>query len=270
MCSRTLREGTGGTIRKALIVACFAAVIFPAAPVACAQSTAFETTDVTADVVLANGAFDELPDAPTPAIHHVAFTSIAPRASDVSAGLYTRPTGQQIFRENISTAVTPGALADALFAGSVRRNLYLERAGETRWSSYRVRVARGLAAGMVTAAAQSSIAQALHEDTAYYRCTCTGLTRRFVHAAVSSVTARRGNDGHRTFSLALTASPFASSMLAANTWIPARNGRQLGLAMSEHVLLRRFVQDETLEFVRANPDSMLARFQARILGRFQK
>ena len=50
--------------------------------------------------------------------------------------------------------------------------------------------------------------------------------------------ARRGDDGHRWFSsLSLTASTFIGPMVAANTWIPARDGVHLGFTMGEHNLL---------------------------------
>ena len=129
--------------------------------------------------------------------------------------------------------------------------------------AYGARVGSNLGISLVTATAQYSIAEAFHEDTAYYRCTCAGFLPRFLHAAISTVASRRGTDGHTSFSIALTASPFIGPMVAANTWIPTHNGLNLGLHMGEHNLLGQFAQDEALEFVYGGPHTLMGHIQRR-------
>lgn len=133
---------------------------------------------------------------------------------------------------------------------------------------YGARVGSNLGISVVTATSQYAIAEAFHEDTAYYRCTCSGFIPRLWHAALSSVTARRGSDGHRSFSLALTASPFIGPMVAANAWIPSHDGPRLGLHMGEHNLLGQFAQDEALEFVYGGPHTLLGRVQRHLKKSF--
>jgi hypothetical protein len=105
------------------------------------------------------------------------------------------------------------------------------------------------------------MAEAFHEDTEYYRCACTGFSSRFWHAAISTVTARRGNDGHTSFSIALTVSPFVGPITAANTWIPSRNGPMMGVRMGGYNLLGQFGQNEALEFLYGGPHTLLGRIQ---------
>jgi hypothetical protein len=120
-----------------------------------------------------------------------------------------------------------------------------------------------LGISLVTASAQYSLAEAFHEDTAYYRCTCAGFFPRLLHAAVSSVASRRGDDGHTELSPALTISPFIGPLTAANTWIPDHNGAKLGFNMGVHNLLGQFGQDEALEFLYGGPHTILGRLQHR-------
>ncbi len=127
--------------------------------------------------------------------------------------------------------------------------------------AYGARVASNLGISLVTATAQYSLAEAFHEDTAYYRCTCRGFFPRFWHAAVSTVASRRGTNGHTTFSIALSLSPFVGPIVAANTWIPSHNGPTLGYHMGEHNLMGQFGQDEALEFLYGGPHTLLGRIQ---------
>jgi hypothetical protein len=200
----------------------------------------------------------DLPPAPIPNV------SFQPVLTTVPNTLYTPPNERQKFDNYASNAVGPVALAGAAFAGAIDQAFYFQRAWGQGWDAYGVRVAGNLGISMITATSQYSIAELTREDTAYYRCTCTGFGRRFVHAAISSVTSRRGDDGHRQFSLALTASPFIGPMVAANTWLSARNGVHLGVNMGEHNLMGQFAQDEALEFVYGGPHTLLGRLQRHI------
>jgi hypothetical protein len=111
----------------------------------------------------------------------------------------------------------------------------------------------------VTATSQYALGEALHEDTAYYRCACRGFLPRFWHAALSTVVGRRGPDGHKSFSVALAASPFIGPLVAANTWIPLRDGAMLGLHMGEHNLMGQFAMNQALEFLYGGPHTLSAR-----------
>jgi hypothetical protein len=176
---------------------------------------------------------------------------------------YLPPTEAQKFRSFEWNALGPVAFAGASFAAAINQASSFPHAWGQGAGAYGARVASNLGISLVTATAQYSLAEAFHEDTDYYRCTCTGFLPRFWHAAVSTVAARRGDDGHTSFSVALTVSPFIGAMTAANTWMPSRNGPILGSRMGTFNLLGQFGQDEALEFLYGGPHTLLGRIQRR-------
>jgi hypothetical protein len=58
------------------------------------------------------------------------------------------------------------------------------------------------------------LAEAFREDTLYYRCECKGTFPRLRHVLISTLTGRRGEDGHRAFSFSALAAPYAGSLTA--------------------------------------------------------
>jgi hypothetical protein len=227
-----------------------AIILFVAGPVG-AQSAALDdgATPAESSSLLASAA---VPSSTTPDIPISSFT------------LYVPPTEAQKFYNFASNAVGPVAFVGSSFAAVIDQGRDFPHEWGQGAGAYGARVASNLGIGLVTAAAQYSLAEALHEDTAYYRCACAGFFPRLWHAAVSNVAARRGNDGHTSFSIALTASPFIGAATAANTWIPSRNGPALGLRLGTYNLLGQFGQNEALEFLYGGPHTLLGRIQHRI------
>ena len=181
--------------------------------------------------------------------------------------LYVPPTNEQKFHNFAWNALGPVAFAGSSFAAAIDQGFNFPHKWGQGTDAYGARVASNLGISLVTATAQYSLAEAFHEDTAYYRCTCSGFLPRFWHAAFSTVTARRGSDGHTSFSIALTASPFIGPMVAANAWIPTHDGPNLGLHMGEHNLLGQFAQDEALEFIYGGRHTLLGHIQRRFFKR---
>ena len=176
-------------------------------------------------------------------------------------GVYHRPTEGQKFRSYTWNALGPVAFAGSSVAAAIDQAFNFPHAWGQGADAYGARVASNLGISLVTASAQYSLAEAFHEDTAYYRCQCSGFFPRFKHAAISTVFARRGEDGHTSFSIALTASPFIGPRVAANSWIPSNHGPTLGFHMGAHNLLGQFGQDEALEFFYGGPHTLLGRIQ---------
>jgi len=251
-----LREGTRCYIKKMIIVVAAALAAFVAVQPLGAQSLATTDANPGSEVLVASKDTVVSPPVVPPAGF---IATLAPP----SPTFYTPPTEEQKFHAFVWNAVGPVAFAGAAFAGAIDQGFDFQKRWGQGWNAYGVRVASDLGISMVTATSQYAIAEADHEDAAYYRCTCAGFGRRFVHAAISSVTSRRGDDGHRSFSLALTASPFVGPMVAANTWLPTHNGVHLGFIMGEHNLLGQFAQNEALEFVYGGPNTVLGRLQRR-------
>jgi hypothetical protein len=184
-----------------------------------------------------------------------------PSASDIpltAALVYAPPTEDQRFRNFLWNAVGPVAFAGASFAAAINQGTDFPHQWGQGANAYGVRAASNFGIGLLSATSQYSIAEAFHEDTAYYQCTCRGFLPRLWHAAMSTVAARRGDDGHYAFSVALTASPFMGPLVAANTWIPSRDGPGLGAQMGAYNLLGQFAQNEALEFLYGGPHTLLA------------
>lgn len=184
--------------------------------------------------------------------------------STSSAVPYVPPTEEQKLRSFVWNALGPVAFAGSGFAAAIDEGFDFPHAWGKGESAYAARVASNLGVNLVTATVQYSLAEAFHEDTAYYRCTCVGFFPRLWHAAVSTVVARRGDDGDTSFSIALTASPFIGSMTAANSWIPSHDGPILGFRMGTNNFLGQFGQNEALEFLYGGPHTLLGHIQRRL------
>jgi len=84
----------------------------------------------------------------------------------------------------------------------------------------------GMAA--VTTTTRYGLARLTGEDTLYYRCECTGFLPRLKHAMYSTVTGRRGEDGHRIFSVPSVVAPYVGAMGSRRT--QARRRERLAAA----------------------------------------
>jgi hypothetical protein len=228
-----------------------------------AQAVSLDATDTQSNSPSLLAAAADLPSAPLPAS--------APKLSaDISVDhstAYVFPTAGERFHNYAWNALGPVAFAGSSIAGAIDQGFNFPHKWGQGMDAYGARVASNLGISLVTATAQYSIAEALHEDTAYYHCACSGFFARFRHAAISTVASRRGSDGHTSFSLALTLSPFIGPLVAANTWIPSHNGPILGFQMGEHNLMGQFAQDEALEFLYGAPNTLLGHIQRRFFKR---
>jgi hypothetical protein len=125
--------------------------------------------------------------------------------------------------------------------------------------SYGKRFASAYAVGAVSTTTRYALAEAFKEDTLYYRCECTGLFPRLKHAMISTLTARRGEDGRSVFSVSALVAPYAGSMAAVYGWYPDRYGARDALRMGNYNLLVFAGQNIALEFLYSGPHSLLSR-----------
>jgi hypothetical protein len=103
------------------------------------------------------------------------------------------------------------------------------------------------------------LAEAFKGDTLYYRCDCSGPFLRLRHAVVSTVTGRRGQDGHRVFSFSALAAPYAGSMIAVYGWYPDRFGAKDAFRMGNYTLLGNMGGNIALEFFYSGPHALISR-----------
>jgi hypothetical protein len=76
---------------------------------------------------------------------------------------------------------------------------------------------------------------------------------------ISTLTARRGEDGHRVFSFAALVAPYAGTMTAVYGWYPHRYGAKDALRMGNYNLLQYVGANIALEFLYSGPHSLLTR-----------
>jgi hypothetical protein len=93
----------------------------------------------------------------------------------------------------------------------------------------------------------------------YYRCECKGLFPRMSHAVISTFTSRRGDDGHRVFSVPALVAPYAGTMTAVYGWYPGRYGAKDGFRMGNYSVLGYVGGNIALEFLYGGPHSLLSR-----------
>ena len=126
--------------------------------------------------------------------------------------------------------------------------------------AYGKRFGSNLAIAAVTTTTRYALAEAFREDTVYYRCECKGFFRRFQHAMISTVTARRGEDGHRQLSFPAIVAPYAGTMTAVYAWYPARYGPKDALRMGNYNLLAFAGENLALEFIYGGPHTLFSHF----------
>jgi len=81
---------------------------------------------------------------------------------------------------------------------------------------------------------------------------------RFRHATLSTLTARKGHDGHRVFSIPALLAPYAGSFTAVYGWYPSRFGAKDAFRIGNYTLLGNVYGNLALEFVYRGPHSLLA------------
>jgi hypothetical protein len=126
-------------------------------------------------------------------------------------------------------------------------------------AGYFSRVGSDYGIAAVSTTARYGLAEALREDTLYYRCECTGVWNRTRYATLSTFTARRGKDGHRVFSLPALIAPYAGTITAVYGWYPNRYSAKDAFRMGNYSLLAYVGGNIGLEFFYSGPHSLLAR-----------
>ena len=124
---------------------------------------------------------------------------------------------------------------------------------------YGKRIGSDFAIAATATTARYGLARAFKEDTLYYRCACKGVLPRLAHAALSTLTARQGEDGHRVFSVPASLAPYAASFTAVYGWYPSRFGAKDAFRIGNYTLLGNVYGNIGLEFLYSGPHSLLSR-----------
>lgn len=202
---------------------------------------------------------------PTPAKPQALSTSsdssidTAPTAV-VSVNLrYDRPTQRTITNNYLFDAFGPYPIAGSAIAAGI--NQYGNSPPE--WNQgvkgYSRRLGSDFGTLAVGTTTRYALSEALREDSMYYRCDCTGALPRLRHAVFSTLTARRGNDGHLVFSIPALVAPYVGTMTAVYGWYPNRFGAKDAFRMGNYAMLTYIAGNISLEFFYDGPHSLLRR-----------
>lgn len=182
-------------------------------------------------------------------------TTVSPRTVPV----YIRPSQATLVQNYSLDAFGPYPIVASAFTAGL--NQFTNSPPEWRQGVEGYSKRFGSDVGIVAVATTSryGLAEAFKEDTLYYRCECRGIGPRMRHAVVSTLTARRGDDGHRVFSIPALIAPYAGTMTAVYAWFPNRYGAKDAFRMGNYSMLGYVGENISLEFLYSGPRSLFAR-----------
>jgi hypothetical protein len=183
----------------------------------------------------------------------------------VSAGyvrpipIYVRPTRRTELSNYVFDAFGPYPIAGAAFGAGINQAYNTPPEWHQGSEAYGKRFGSDFGIAGVSTTTRYGLSAAFKEDALYYRCECAGIMPRLRHALVSTLTARRGEDGHRVFSIPALVGPYVGSMTAMYGWYPSRFGAKDAFRTGNYSLLAYAGGDVALEFFYRRPNSLLSR-----------
>jgi len=184
------------------------------------------------------------------------FVSAPSRQLDLA---YVRPTQRTMVKNYVFDAYGPYPIAGAALTAGIGQYSNSPPEWNQGVEGYSKRFGSDLGIAAVGTTTRYGLAEAFKEDTLYYRCECKGVFPRLSHAVFSTLTARRGEDGHRVFSFPALVAPYAGSMTAVYAWYPNRFGAKDAFRIGNYSMLAYVGENISLEFFYSGPHSLLHR-----------
>jgi hypothetical protein len=172
---------------------------------------------------------------------------------------YTRPTQTTKLGNYFFDAFGPYPLVGATLTAGIDQASNAPPEWKQGAEGYSKRLGSEFGIAAVGTTTRYALAEVFKEDTLYYRCECKGVFPRLRHALISTLTARRGEDGHRVFSFPALVAPYAGTMTAVYGWYPRRYDAKDALRMGNYNLLEYVVGNIAQEFLYSGPHSFLSR-----------
>src|SRR5450759_4560950 len=172
---------------------------------------------------------------------------------------YTRPTEKTKLHNYFFDTVGPYPIVGAALAAGISQADNTPPEWKQGAEGYGKRFVSDFGIAAVSTTTRYALAEALKEDTLYYRCECKGVFPRLSHAVTSTLIARRGADGHRVFSLPALVAPYAGTMTAVYGWYPGRYDAKDALRMGNYALLGSLGWNIAREFLSSGPRSLFSR-----------
>jgi hypothetical protein len=172
---------------------------------------------------------------------------------------YVRPTARAVEVNYAFDAFGPYRIAVSAATAGIHQFNNSPPEWNQGLKGYSRRFGSDFAASAVGTTVHYGLSQAFREDSLYYRCDCRGTFPRLRYAMISTLTGRRGADGHRVFSFSALAAPYAGSMAAVYGWYPNRFGAKDAFRMGNYGLLTYMGGNIGLEFFYSGRHSLLSR-----------
>jgi hypothetical protein len=172
---------------------------------------------------------------------------------------YVRPTGKTKFRNYVWDAYGPYPIAGAAIVAGINQFSNAPPEWNQGMEGYSKRWGSDFGIAMVSTTTRYGLSEAFKEDALYYRCDCKGVLPRLSHAVLSTFTARRGEYGHRVFSIPALVAPYVGSMTAVYGWYPNRYGAKDAFRTGNYSMLVYMGGNVSLEFLYSGPHSLLHR-----------
>ena len=176
-----------------------------------------------------------LPDAPSPAIHVA------------GPPLYSPPTQSERFKNYVLSTFGPFPIVEAVIRGGIQQ----ERDNPSEWpqggQGYADRFGSAMGEIAVQGTTEYVLGDLLKEDLRVIPCGCSD--SKFKVALADTFTARRGEDGHRSLSIARMVGPVTGTLVAYKTWYPSGTPRneiesEIGLSYG-FVFLVNLIREST-------------------------
>jgi hypothetical protein len=156
-----------------------------------------------------------LPDAPKPS--QPAYRPTSPS--------YSPPTQNQRFKAYLHSTYGIPSIVEA----GVRGGIDQARDHPSEWpeggQGYADRFGSAMGEIAIRGTTEYLFADIFREDLRHQRCDSPCSDSVFKRALEDTFTARKGEDGHRAFSVARLVGPISGSAVAVNTWYPATSGK---------------------------------------------
>lgn len=186
-----------------------------------------------------------------------ASTSAPPNAPQPQLDFtYRRPSEKTKVQHYLFDTFGPAPVGAAVVWGVVSQVYKTPPEWGVGAAPYGERVGSTFGIEAITTTTRYGLAEAFREDTLYYRCQCKGFFHRLGHAAISTVTARHGDDGAERLSFAALAAPYAGTMAAVYAWYPHRFGYKDGFRMGNYDLLTFTAVNIAREFIYGGPHTL--------------
>lgn len=172
---------------------------------------------------------------------------------------YERPTQRTKVDNYMFDAFGPYPIAGAAVLAGINQASNAPPEWNQGVEGYSKRFGSDFGIAAVSTTTRYGLSEAFREDGLYYRCECRGVFPRLGHAIISTFTARRGEDGHRVFSIPALVGPYAGSMTAVYAWYPNRYGIKDAFRTGNYSLAAYVGGNIALEFFYSGPHSLLSR-----------